>query len=106
MIKVSIENIQDFNLPLDTTEKIAKRGEEERVLKKLEKKYHLKSHQVCRKLDGTYMLYANAANLYVPKEEKKVWVHNYEIYVRSSIVYKVWIAFYKLCKFMNVKNLD
>lgn len=37
MIKVSLENIQDFNLPLDTTEKIAKRGEAKRILKKLEK---------------------------------------------------------------------
>ena len=106
MIKVSLENIQDFNLPLDTTEKIANRGKAKRILKKLEKKYHLKSHQECRKFHGTYMLYANAANFYVPKEEKEVWIHNYEIYIRSSIVYKVWIAFYKLCKFMKVRNLD
>lgn len=52
------------------------------------------------------MLYANAENFYVPKEKKEVWIHNYEIYIRSSIVYKVWIAFYKLCKFMKVRNLD
>lgn len=58
MIKVSLENIQDFDLPLDTTEKIVKRGESKRILKRLEKKYHLKSHQECRKFHGTYILYA------------------------------------------------
>ena len=37
MIRVSLENIKDFGLPLDTTEKITKRGESGRILKKLEK---------------------------------------------------------------------
>lgn len=102
MIKVSLENIQDFDLPLDTTEKIVKRGESKRILKRLEKKYHLKSHQECRKFDGTYILYTNVSNFYVPKEEKELWIQNYEIYIRSSLVYKVWIAFYKLFKFSNL----
>ena len=102
MIKVSLENIQDFDLPLDTTEKIVKRGKSKRILKRLEKKYHLKSHQECRKFHGTYILYANVANFYVPKEQKELWIQNYEIYIRSSLVYKVWIAFYKLFKFSNL----
>lgn len=101
MIKVSLENIQGFNLPLDTTEKIAKRGKSKRILKKLEKKYHLKSHHVCRKFHGTYILYANVAYFYVLKEEKEKWIHNYEIYIRSSVVYKFWIAFYKACKLIK-----
>lgn len=104
MIKVSLKSIQDFDLPLDTTEKIAKRGESKRILKRLEKRYHLKTHYECRKHHGTYILYADAANNYVSKEEKEIWINSYEIYIRSSIVYKVYIAFYKFCKFMKARN--
>ena len=66
MIKVSLANIRDFGLPLDNTSKIVKRGNSKRILKKLEKKYGLKSHVVCRKMFGTYEFYCNVANNYVP----------------------------------------
>lgn len=102
MIKVSLENIQTFDLPLDTTEKITKRGESKRILKELEKKYGLKSHYECRKNQGKYMLYANPSNYYVLKEDKEAWIKNYEIYVRSSVEYRFWVAVHKLCKFMKV----
>ncbi len=101
MIKVSLANIRDFELPLDNTSKIVKRGNSKRILKELEKKYGLKSHIVCRKMFGTYEFYFNALNNYVPKETKEQWIQNYRIYVASSFNYKVWIVFYKLCKFMK-----
>ena len=39
MIKVSLENIQDFGLPVDNTSEIVKRGNSKRILKKLVMKY-------------------------------------------------------------------
>lgn len=104
MVLVFLENIQDFDLPLDTTEKIVKRGKSKRILKGLEKKYRLKSHHVCRKMFDTYELYANAANSYVPEEDKKLWIVNYEIYVRSSAYYKFLVYYFKFF-FTWVQNL-
>lgn len=106
MIKVTLGNIRDFDLPLDTNEKVMERGESKKILKRLEKQYSLKSHYVCRMMDNdddgyTYELYANAANTYVPIEEKRKWVVNYEIYVRSSIVYKFWIICYKIVQVLD-----
>lgn len=106
MIKVSLENIYDFNLPLDTTKKISKRGESKRILKRLENKYHLKFHFVCRKIFETYELFDNAAYFYIPEKDKEACIENYKIYVSSSATYKFWIIFYKLCKFMKIRNLD
>lgn len=83
MIKVSLGNINDFELPLDNFHKITRKGNSKRVLKRLEKKYGLKSHFVCRKMFGTYELYANSANFYVPEEIKEKWIENYKIYVAS-----------------------
>ena len=103
MIKVSLENIQDFGLRVDNTSEIVKRGNSKGILKKLEKKYGLKSHFVCKKMFGTYEFYCNVANNYVPKETKEQWIQNYRIYVASSLKYKFWIVFYKLCKFMKYK---
>lgn len=96
MIRVTLENITAFDLPLDSTEKIVKRGDSKRILKKLEKRYGLKSHWVCRKDNGIYLLYANAAYFYIPDKLKEIWIKNYETYVRSSIQYKFWIACTKL----------
>ena len=96
MIRVTLENITAFDLPLDSTEKIVKRGDSKRILKKLEKRYGQKSHFVCRKHDNVFLFYANVAHSYIPDEVKKIWIKKYETYVRSSIEYKFWIAYTKL----------
>jgi len=101
MIKVDLQRISDFDLPLDTMESVVKRGESKRILKRLEKEYNLKSYYVCAKISDIYELYANVTYYYVPKYEKESWIENYEIFIRSSIVYKYWILFYKLCKFVG-----
>ena len=96
MIRVTLENILAFDLPLNSTEKIVKKGDSKRILKKLEKRYGLKSHYECRKVGNVYLFNANAANYYVPYEVKKIWIKKYETYVRSSIEYKFWIVYTKL----------
>ena len=96
MIRVSLDNIKDFGLPLDTTEKITKRGESGRILKKLEKKYNVKSSCECSMGNRTYMFYEDVSNNYIPCETRKMWIDNYEIYVRSSVQYKFWIVMHKL----------
>lgn len=95
MIRVLMQNVYDFDFPLDNGKYIAKRGKSKRILKRLEKQYNLKSHIECRKYYGTYPLYANVANFYVPREEKRLWIENYENYVRSSLKYRVYINFIK-----------
>lgn len=101
MIRVSLGNIQDFGLPLDTTEKIIKRGESGRILRKLEKQYNVKSTYECRKGNQTYMFYEDVSNNYIPHKVRKMWIDNYEIYVRSSIQYKFWILTYKVQNFLK-----
>ena len=102
MIRVTLENINDFNLPLCTYEKVTKRGDAKRVLKKLEKKYNLKTNYVCVRYYSTFILYANVSYKYVPKEEKNKWISNFEIYIRSSFIYKFWIWFYRLKNKLNL----
>lgn len=99
MIIVTLRNIEQLELPLNNTSKIVKRGNSGKILKSLQKKYGLKSHLICSKSKSFgYNIYANAAYHYIPEETKKTWVTNYEIYVRSSFVYKFWIFFNKITK--------
>ena len=44
----------------------------------------------------TYMFYEDVSNNYIPRETRKMWIDNYEIYVRSSVQYKFWIVMHKL----------
>ena len=93
MIKVSLENIQDLDLPLDTAEKIIKRGDEKKKIKGLEKRYNAKSHLVFRKCFDTYLIYANGIYANIPEHTKKYWLDTYRDYVASSFQYKMWIFF-------------
>lgn len=102
MIRVTLDNINDFNLPLYTYEKVTKRGDAKRVLKELEKKYNLKTKYECVRYYNTFTLYANASNNYVPEEDKDKWISNFEIYIKSSFVYKFWIWFYRLKNKLNL----
>ena len=102
MIIVTLRNIEELGLPLDNTSKILERGTSGKVLKNLEKKYGQKTYHMCYKFPiYGYHIYANAAYAYIPKEDKQKWVTNYEIYVRSSFVYKFWIWFYKIEKYFE-----
>ena len=98
MIKVLMENIQAFGLPLDTTEKITRMGESKRILQELEKKYGVKSWAACRKFDGEYVFFLNIAYAYIPEEVRKHWIGEYENYVRASLQYKALIALHMLRK--------
>lgn len=95
MIKVTLKNIKDFDLPLDSTDKILERGTSKQVLKQLEKKYGKKSNYMCSKIYDTYEMFANAVHYYIPIEDRKKWITNYEVYIRSSFQYKFWILVYK-----------
>lgn len=94
MIKVTLRNINELELPLNNSSMIMERGTSKQVLKELEKKYNLKSDYICSKdPDWGYEIYANAAWHYIPEEDKQKWVTNYEIFVRSSLLYRflVWL---------------
>ena len=101
MIRILMENIQAFGLPLDTTEKITKMGESKRILKRLEKKYGVHSWAACRKWNGKYMFFCNAAYAYIPEEVIEYWIKEYENYVRASLKYKMLIAVHMLRKFFS-----
>jgi len=103
MIIVTLRNIEGLELPLDNSSMIMERGTSKKVLKELEKKYNLKSHHLCFKSPHFgYNIYANAAYYYIPEEDKQKWVTNYEVYVRSSFIYKYWIVFYKVSKYLDL----
>lgn len=94
MIMVTVRNIEELELTLDNSSMIMERGTSKEVLKELEKKYNLKTkHLCCKDPHFGYNIYANAAWQYIPEEDKQKWVTNYEVYVRSSLLYKflVWI---------------
>lgn len=96
MIKVTLKNIEAFELPLENFSKVLKRGTSKEVLERLEKKYGKKSCDICYKdPDFGYTIYANAVFNYIPEEDKNKWVTNYEVYVRSSFTYKFWIMLYR-----------
>lgn len=96
MIKVTLKNIEDFDLTLDNTDKILARGTSKEVLKRLEKKYGKKSNHMCSKIFDTYEMFANKEYYYISIEDKYKWITNYEVYIRSSFQYKFWIVVYKL----------
>jgi len=98
MIRVTIRSIEQLELPLDTTSKILERGTSKKVLKELEEKYGVKTCNICSKSPQFgYSIYANAAYNYISEQDKNKWVTNYEVYVRSSFLYKFMIWLYK-CK--------
>lgn len=101
MIKVSMENIRSFNLPLNTTAKITRMGESKRIVEELEDKYKIKAWVACRKWDGEYVFYRNVAYFYIPREEKEKLIKHYENYVRASWQYKFWIFLHKVSRFMR-----
>ena len=93
MIRVTLRNITDMGLPLNNGSKIMDDGAtSEQVIKQLEKKYHLKTYKLCYKSCGQrYVIYTNPAYRLIDPKDKFKWVTNYEIYVRSSFQYKLWI---------------
>ena len=96
MIKVTMRNIEQLELPLNTTSKILERGTSKEVLQKLEKKYGFKSHIICTKSPQFgYVIYINPEYKRIPETDKNKWVTNYEVYVRSSFKYKFMIWLYK-----------
>lgn len=95
MIKVGLDNILNLGFPLDTIEKVEKRGDEKRKLKGLEKQYQLKSDLVCKKIYDEYYI---CSHQNVPTHIKKYWIETYRRYVASSIQYRFWIFYYKIFK--------
>lgn len=97
MIKVTLKNIMDFELPLDNHSKVIERGTSEEILRRLEKKHNVKTFRACSKgKNSEYEIYENEAFKYIPEQDKNMWLTNYEVYIRSSFKYKLWIAIYKL----------
>lgn len=95
MIKVTLKNIEDFDLPLDSTSKVLARGTSKEVLKRLEKIHKAKTHEICLKSSSSkYIIYEDPRYRNITPEDKHRWVTNYEVYVRSSFTYKFWIAVY------------
>lgn len=95
MIKVTLKNIEDFDLPLDNTDKVLERGTSKEVLKRLEKSHKAKTHEICSKSSSSkYVIYEDPRYKHIAPEDKHRWLTNYEVYVRSSFTYKFWIAVY------------
>lgn len=95
MIKVTLKNIEDFDLPLDNTNKVLERGTSEEVLNRLEKKYKAKTHEICSKSKSSnYVIYEDSKYNYIKPADKHMWITNYEVYIRSSFTYKFWILVY------------
>lgn len=59
--------------------------------KRYEKKYGLKPNYIFEKDDGVYELYANAANHYIPYEEKKDWTKAHEMCIQYSKSYRIHV---------------
>lgn len=99
MIKVRLQDIIMYGLPLDNFSKVMPRGCSKHVLKELEKKYSYKTNEVCEKYSipkSSIMIYENVIYHNISEEDKDMWVVNYEVFMRSSIVYKFWIWFYRI----------
>lgn len=95
MIKITFKNIEDFDLPLDNTNKVLARGTSKEVLKRLEKSHKAKTHEICSKSPSSkYVIYEDPRYKHIAPEDKHRWLTNYEVYVRSSFTYKFWIAVY------------
>lgn len=95
MIKVTLKNIEDFDLPLNSTSKVLARGTSKEVLKRLEKIHKAKTHEICLKSSSSkYIIYEDPRYRNITPEDKHRWLTNYEVYVRSSFTYKFWIAVY------------
>lgn len=94
MIKVKLYDILMYGLPLDNYSKVMMRGCSRKVLKELEKKYSYKTNDVCLKTglsQHNVMIYENVIYHDIDEKDKDKWVVNYEVYMRSSFVYKFWI---------------
>lgn len=101
MIRITLQNIIDFGLPLDRYDKVMKKGKyntSREILENLEKKYGVKSYVVCQEGIKHYEIYDNAAYYYIPDEDKARWITNYEVYIRTSLRYRLFIAFHRLFK--------
>lgn len=100
MIRVSLENILDLGLPVNTTKEVGKIGNSKKVLKGLERKYKLQSHKLFRKANGKYgmRIYEIDKEQYsdIPEIEKRWWLKNYKEYVSASMIYKMVIIFNKI----------
>ena len=106
MVIVNLKDIRNLNLPLNTNEKILKlenrniqRSQARGILKKLEQKYGQKTQKLMTRFEDCYCIYANVVYAYIPDEVKSQWLTYYEIYVRSSSEYKMFIWLNKFFKF-------
>ncbi len=106
MVIVNLKDIRNLNLPLNTNEKILKlenrgiqRSQARWKLKEFEQKYGQKTRQLMTRFKDRYLVYVNAAYAYIPDEVKSQWLTYYEIYVRSSLEYKMFIWLNKFFKF-------
>lgn len=103
MIKVTLKSIEDFDLPLDNTNKVLARGTSKEILKRLEKSHKAKTHEICSKSPSSeYAIYEDSRYNYITSEDKHRWLTNYEVYIRSSITYKFWIAVYCCIKAFEI----
>lgn len=100
MIRVSLENILDLGLPVNTTEEVGKIGNSKKVLKGLERKYKLQSHKLFKKVNENYgmRIYEIDKEQYsnIPEIEKRWWLKNYKEYASASMLYKGLIFLYKI----------
>ena len=99
MVKVNLESIMIFDLPVNTREKVLQRDKEAfKRVKKFQKKYYKQSNEVCSAWSPSSPLYGNVAYNYIPYKIRKQWVSDFENIVRSSFIYKVWIFVYLFIK--------
>ena len=104
MIRVTIRNIIEYGLPLDSDYKVMSRGCSKEVLKSLEKKYKCKTEDVCRRsgfAPSAFQIYENVIYNHIPEKDKDKWIVNYEVYIRSSFAYKYWIFVRKFNKLFH-----
>ncbi len=75
MLKVTLKNIEDFDLPLDNTNKVLARGTSKEVLKRLEKSHKAKTHEICSKsLSSEYIIYEDSRYKNITPEDKHMWL--------------------------------
>lgn len=113
MIKFSLLNIIELNLPLDSYSAVCERGDSKKILLQLDKKYKhtVDSSIACsceRSSTGevAWDFYENPAFNYVDNKDKEIWIENYQIFIRSSIKYKLWIFFYRFLEPFLLINID
>lgn len=100
MIIVNGTSIYFLGLPLDSKEQVRRKDnvykKAKKKVKSFEKRYGLKSINVCRYFTPKSPVFGNVSYDYIEGIVRIQWVENYEIIVASSYTYKFFIFLKKL----------